>query len=102
MISPNLLMKLYKDCSFELRAMEQNGLTVLFEMQKCKDPELSKNYCTTFVNYLVECGATYLALFFMKSFSLFNREASDLALNNAIAIISKVENINNLFLVLIF
>lgn len=90
MISSNLSMSLCNDGSFEIRAIEQKNLSILFEMQKCQDPELSKQYGHKYVNYLVESGATYLALYFMKTLSSFNKEATHLALNNAISIISKV------------
>lgn len=101
LISSNLCIKFLNDGSFEIHSMEKKGLSVLFELQKCQDFDLSEKYCSIFVNYLMEIGNTYLALFFMKTLSSFNKETIDLALNNAISILSKVFQII-LFLELIF
>lgn len=91
LISSNLSMKFFNDGSFEIHSTEKKGLSVLFELHKCQDTEIYKKYCHIYVNYLMDSGATYLALFFMKTLSSFNKVTTDLALNNAISILSKVE-----------
>ena len=91
-ISPNLYMKIFSDGSFEIHPTDKKGISVLFELQKCQDPELFKKYCTVFVNFLIECGTTYLALFFMTTLSAFHKEATQSALNNAISILSNVRS----------
>lgn len=90
-------MTLFNDGSFALHSIEQKGLSVLFELQKCQDSELINKIIVIYVNYLFERGASFLAFFFMKKFPVFSKYSTNLALDNAISIISKVQ-LKSLFL----
>lgn len=69
---------------------EKKGLSILFELQKSLHFEKDISLVKIYVNFLFQNGATYLALFIMKKFSVFNFEASNLAIENSISINSKV------------
>lgn len=88
MISSNLAVKI--QCgSYELYFAEKKGLWALFEIQKMGDSNLCFDYLKSYSEYLLQNGATYLALFIMKNHKLFNTDAINLAIENAISINSK-------------
>jgi hypothetical protein len=76
--------------SHELYFVEKKGLYALFEIQKIGDLNLCSEHLKLYANYLIQNGATYLALYIMKNHKLFNTDAVNSAIENAISINSKV------------
>lgn len=74
----------------ELYFAEKKGLCALYEIQKTIDSESCLEHLKTYTEYLINNGATFLALFIMKNHKAFNTEAINLAIENAISINSKV------------
>ena len=89
MISSNLAAKV-QNGSYELYFVEKKGLYALFEIQKMGDSSLCFEHLKLYAEYLLQNGATYLALFIMKNHKLFNTEAVNVAIENSISINSKV------------
>lgn len=89
MISSNLAVKVQNGI-YELYFAEKKGLYALSEIQKMGDSSLCVEHIKLYTEYLLQNDATYLALFIMKNHNLFDTEAVNLAIENAISINSKV------------
>ena len=87
--SKNLTFKINNGIS-ELLFVEKKGLGALFEIQKSHDIESCQKFIRSYVEYLLQNRASYLALFIMKSHKIFNIEAATVAISNALSINSKV------------
>lgn len=75
----------------ELLFIEKKGLAALFEIQKSQDVDSCNEYLRVFVKFLLQNGATFLALYIMKNHKIFNTDATNLAISNAVSINSKVK-----------
>lgn len=74
----------------ELSYLEKKGLGALFEVQKSQDIESCQEYLCSYIKFLLQNGACFLALFIMRIHKNFNTEATNIAISNSIAINSKV------------
>lgn len=98
-ISNNLCLKI-SNSSYKLVVGEKKGLAALFEMQKAQNNESCDEHIRSYIRYLLHHKATFLALFTMKNFSkIFNVEAVDIAISNAISINSKVCKTKNRYFI---
>lgn len=91
MVTSNLCVKM-NNHEMEVLTVEKKGLDILFELQKSPSSEKDFHSVSIYVNYLLQNGATYLALYIMKTYSSYNVEASNLAIENSISINSKVKS----------